>query len=67
MPLCGAIESAYLMWELEQHILIPKYDILRSLFPLVKHYFMTTEVDDIQFIITCQRCNYFVTCKVRSE
>ena len=33
--------------------------------PLVKHYFVTTEEDDNQFKITCQRFKCFVTCKVR--
>ena len=53
-----AIESDYLTWKQEQHILTPKYDILSSLVPLVKHYFVTMEKDDIQFKITCQRCNF---------
>ena len=43
----------------------PKYDIMLSLVPLVKHYFVTMEEDDTLFKITCQRCNGFVTCKGR--
>ena len=65
MPLGEAIESAYLKWNLEQHILKPKYDIMRSLMPLVKHYFVTTEDDGTTFKITCQCCNDFVTHKVK--
>ena len=36
---------------------------MRSLVPLVKHYFVTMEEDDTLFKINCQRYNYFVTCK----
>ena len=39
MLLGKEIESAYLTWKLEQHILTPKYDILHSLVPLVKKRF----------------------------
>ena len=50
------------MWNSEQHILTPKYDIPRSLVTLIKHYFVTMEEDANQLKITCQRCNVFVTC-----
>ena len=53
--------SAYLIFKSEQHILTCKYGILRSLLPLVKHYFMTMEEDYNQLKITCQRFNVFVT------
>ena len=36
---------------------------MRSLVPLVKHYFVTMEEDYNLFKITCQCCNGFVTCK----
>ena len=48
IPLGESIESAYLKWKSEQHILTPKYDILRSLAPLVNHYSVTLEEDDNQ-------------------
>ena len=67
LPLGESIESAYLMWKSEQHRLTPKYDIMRSLVPLVKHYFVTMEEDDSQLKITCQRCDGFVTCKGESR
>ena len=54
------------MWSLEQHILTPKYYILRSLVPNVKHYFMTMEEDGNQFKIICQCCTVVVTCSGRS-
>ena len=41
MSLGEAIESAYLVWNSEQHRLTPKYDILHSLVPLVKKYHVT--------------------------
>ena len=66
LRLGGAIESAYLIWKSEQHRLTPKYDIMRSLFPLVKNYFVTMEEDDTLFKITCQHCNGYVTCKIMS-
>ena len=59
MSLVEAIESAYLMWNSEQHRLTPKYDIIRSLVTLVKHYFLTVEEDENLFKITFQRCNGF--------
>ena len=62
LHLVESIESAYLKWKLEQHILTPKYDILGSLVPLVKHYNVALEKNDNQFKITCQFCNGFVTC-----
>ena len=34
-------EIAYLVCKSEQHRLTPKYDIMHSLVPLVKHYNMT--------------------------
>ena len=67
MPLGEAIESDYIMWKPEQHRLAPKYDIMRSLEPLAKHYFVTMEEDYNQLKITCQRCNGFVICSGRSE
>ena len=66
MPLGKAIESDYLTWKSEQHILTPKYNIMRSLVTLVKHYFVTMKEDDNIFKINRQRCNGFVTCKGRS-
>ena len=38
---------------IEQQRLTPKYDIMRSLVPLVKKYFVTTEEDNTLFKITC--------------
>ena len=46
LPLGEDIESAYLMWKTEKHRLTTKCDILRSLVPLVNHYFVTMEEDD---------------------
>ena len=66
LPLGEAIESDYIMWNSEQHRLTPKYDIMRSLATLVKHYLVTMEEDDTLLKITCQRCNVFVTFKGRS-
>ena len=66
LPLGEYIESAYLTWKSEQHILIPNYEIMSSLVPLVKHYFVTTEDDDNKFKITRKYCNSFLTCKGRS-
>ena len=43
-----------------------KYDVLRSLVTIIKNYFVTMEEDDNLFKTTCQICNGFVTCKVRS-
>ena len=62
LPLGESIESAYLTWKSEQHRLTPKYDILSSLVPLLKHYILMGEEDN-QFKITFQCCNGFVTCK----
>ena len=64
--LCEFIEIYYLMWKSEQHRPTPKYEILRSLVPLVENYNVTMEEDDNQSKITCQRCNDFVTCSGRS-
>ena len=66
MPLCEAIESAYLKWKSEQHRPKPKYDSMCSLATLVKNDFLTTEENDNQLKITCQHYNCFVTCTVRS-
>ena len=66
LKLCESVESAYLMWKSEQHILTPKYDILSSLMPRVNHYFVTMEEDGNQFKIIFQFCNGFVTCKGKS-
>ena len=60
------VEIYYLTGKLEQHRLTPKYNILRSLLPLVKQYFVTMEGGDNQFKITGQCCNGFVTCRGRS-
>ena len=64
MPLGESIDIVFLVWNLEQHRLTPKYDILRTLVPLVKLYNVTMEDDDNQFKINLQRCNGFVTCSV---
>ena len=61
MSLGEGIESAYLMLKTEQQRLTPKYDIMRSLVPLVKQYNVT--IDDNKFNITCQCCNILVTFK----
>ena len=66
MPLGEAIESAYLMWKSEKNRLTPKYDILRLLVLLVKHYFVTVGEDYNQLKITYQRCNGFAALKVSS-
>ena len=50
------------MWNSEHNRLIPKYDIMFSLLPLVKQYNATMKEEDNQFKITCQCCNDFVTC-----
>ena len=39
LPLGEAIGNTYLTWKSEQQILPPKNDIMRSLVPLVEHYF----------------------------
>ena len=44
----------------------PKKNILCSLVPLVKHFFVTVEEEDNQFKITCQFCNGFMKYKGRS-
>ena len=46
LTLGDAIESDYLMRKSEQHRMTPKYEILSSFLPLVKHDFLTTEEDD---------------------
>ena len=46
LTLVETIESDYITWKSEQHRLTPKYEILRSLAPLVKHYNTTLEEDD---------------------
>ena len=66
IPLGEDIETAYLTWKSEQHRLTPKYEIICSLVPLVKHYFVNVKEDDTIFKITCQHCNGFVTCFDRS-
>ena len=63
IPLGEDIETAYLTWKSEQHRLTPKYEIICSLVPLVKHYFVNVKEDDTIFKITCQHCNGFVTSK----
>ena len=62
----ATIESNHLISKSEQVRLAPTYEILRSLAPLVKQYFVNVEEDDNLFKITCQRCNGFVTCKYKS-
>ena len=52
MPLDEDIVSYYLTWISQQHRLTTKYEILRSLFTLLKRYFVTMEEDDNQFKIT---------------
>ena len=37
------IEIDHLMWKQEQHRMIPKYDIMSSLVPPVKHYNLNIE------------------------
>ena len=66
LPLGKAIESAYIMWKLEQHRLTTKHEIMCLLVPLVEHYFGTMEEYTNPFKISCQRCSGFVTCKGRS-
>ena len=66
MPLGEAIENAHLMLMSEQKILILKHNILRSLVPLTKHYFVNMEEDDKNIKITRKRCNGFVECSGRS-
>ena len=60
MDLGEAIESAYLTWKKEQHRLTPKYEIMRSLMPLVKKYNVTMEEYYNQLKITFQHYNGFV-------
>ena len=60
IPLGESIESDDLTWNTEQHILIPKYYILRSFVPLVKRYFVTIDEDENIFKIRCKLCNGFV-------
>ena len=62
-----AIEIVYIRFKSEQHRLTPKYDIMYSLVPLVKNYFVTMEEYDNQLKITSQRCNDFLTCSFRSR
>ena len=59
LPLGESIESAYLVWKSEQHILTPKYKILCSLVPLLKHHLVTMYEDDNIFKITGQHCSGF--------
>ena len=67
MPIGEYIESDYLTWKSEQHILTPKYDILRLFVPLLKKYHVTEEDDcDKPFKITCESCNGFVRCSGKS-
>ena len=66
LPLGEDIVSDYLMWKLKQHRLTPKYDIMRSLVPLVKRYNVAIEDDGNQLKITCRRCNGFVKFSGRS-
>ena len=62
-PLCENIEISYLIWKSEQHILTPKYAILRSFAPLVKYHHMSEEDDgDKPLEITCQSCKCI--CKI---
>ena len=46
VPSVEAIEKAYLTCKPEQHRLTPKYYILSSFVPLVKHYHVTLEEMD---------------------
>ena len=55
MLLGEAIEIDHLMWKSEQHMLTPKYAILRSFLPLVKHHHVSEEDDgDKPLEIRCQ-------------
>ena len=67
LPLGESIEITHLTWKSYQHRLAPKYDILRELVPLVKHYFVTMEKYDDQLKVTCQGCNVCLICKSRSR
>ena len=51
-----AIESSHLAWNQEQHILTPKYNTLRSFFPL-KHYHVDDNDKPIKF--TCKCCKRY--------
>ena len=63
LPLCENIEIAYLIWKSEQHILTPKYAILRSFAPLVKYQHISEDDDgDKPLEITCQSCKRI--CKI---
>ena len=66
MMLSEAIDISYLMCKSKEHRLIPKYYILCSLVPPVKHYHVDLLVDDRKVKITCKRCNGFVKCSGRS-
>ena len=66
LTLVEAIESDYLVWKSEQHRLAPKYYIMPSLVPPIKHYNVNMVEYYNQFKITCQRFNGFVTCSGRS-
>ena len=61
------IENAHLMCKSEQHILIPKHNILCSFLPLEKHCHVTYLGDDNKsFKITCKHCNGYLRCACRS-
>ena len=62
-----SIESAYVMLNSEQHRLTPRYDIMRSLVPFVKHYFVTMKEDDTLFKFTCKIFNSLQHVKVGVE
>ena len=48
LTLGESIESNYITWNPEQHILTPKYDIMSSFGPLVNHYYVDLKDNDIE-------------------
>ena len=55
------------MWNSEHHRMIPKYDNIKSLIPLVKHQFVTIYEYNNLLKITCQCYNSFLTRKGRAR
>ena len=56
------------MWKSDKHRLTPEYGIFNSFLTLVKYYHVTS-VDgyDKTFKTSCQRCNEYIKCAVRSK
>ena len=54
-----AIESVSIVWKSEQHSITPRYDILRSLVPLLKYYTVNMEEDSDKLTVTFKLCNNF--------